>query len=336
MAASINGHPPCIRGPILQTDAAPRPVLHRSFSSRSVPPQCELPPTESSVSPTGVDAALRAASDSSFVPKPTLLQKEFSLEGRVAVVTGGGRGLGLEMAEALAEAGATVYCIAKSLSPDDTWKATQSYVSKLGLSQSVRLEYVSVDVSDQKAIWTTMEEIAKKEGRLDICVASAGIVEVAPCLEATDEHFKRVIGVNETGTFYTAQAAGRQMMKLRRPGSIILITSSAGSFALQGMQVLAYSATKAASIQMARTLAMELSQYGVRVNSLSPGYMLSGVTQSHMNADAKVGELWASQNILGRIGRPAELRGVVIWLASDASSFCTGSNIVVDGGHHAW
>ncbi|KAL5488491.1 hypothetical protein ACEPAI_6609 [Sanghuangporus weigelae] len=314
MAASINGHSPSIRTPIVQTDAAPRPVLHRSFSPRSVPPQCELPLT-------GVDAALRAITDPSFVPKPTILQKEFSLEGRVAVVTGGGRGLGLEMAEALAEAGATVYCIAKSSSPNDTWKATQSYISKLGLSKSVRLEYVSVDIADQKAIWTTMEEIAKKEGRLDICVACAGIVEAAPCLEVTEEHFKKVIDVNETGTFYTAQAAGRQMMKLRRPGSIILITSSAGSFALQGMQVLSYSATKAASIQMARTLAMELSQYGIR---------------RYINTDAKVGELWASQNILGRIGKPAELRGVIIWLASDASSFCTGSNIVVDGGHHAW
>ena len=264
--STLNGRTSFLRRPSTLEDTTRKPG---SRQSTPIPPQHEDTPL------TGVDAALRAASDSSFVPRPTLLQTEFSLEGRVAVVTGGGRGLGLEMAEALAEAGAVVYCIAKSASPTDTWRATQAYVARLGLSKNVRLEYVCADVSEQKKIWAVMEEIAEKEGRLDVCVASAGIVEVAPCLEVTDEHYKKIIDVNEAGAFYTAQAAARQMKKLGRPGSIILITSTAGSCALQGMEALSYCATKAAAIQMARSLAMELSGYGIRVNSLSPGYMLS-------------------------------------------------------------
>ncbi|KAL5508698.1 hypothetical protein ACEPAH_6319 [Sanghuangporus vaninii] len=161
--------------------------------------------------PVGVDAALRAASDHSFTPKPTLLQEEFSLDERAAVVTGGGRGLGLEISEALAKAGTTVYCLAQSSTPSETWGATQSYVSRLGLSDSVRLEYKTVNVSDQKAIWFAIDGIEKKEGRLDNCVASAGIVETEPCLEIAAERFERpgIVDVNVNGIFYTAQAAAR-------------------------------------------------------------------------------------------------------------------------------
>ncbi|KAL5512157.1 hypothetical protein ACEPAG_3442 [Sanghuangporus baumii] len=292
--------------------------------------------TAPSSCPVGVDAALRAASDPSFTPKPTLLQEEFSLDGRVAVVTGGGRGLGLEIAEALAEAGATVFCLAQSSTPSATWRATQSYVSRLGLSDNVRLEYKTVDVSDQKAIWFAMEEIAKKEGRLDICVASAGILEIEPCLEIAAERFERIVDVNVNGIFYTAQAAARQMKKLERAGSIVLVTSIGGNVALQGTQTVSYCTTKAAGIQMARSLGMELCQYGIRVNSLSPGYMPTDLNQRYIDADASVGEMWASQNFLGKLGKPSGLRGVIAWLASDASSFCTGSDIIVDGGHCAW
>lgn len=222
--------------------------------------------------PIGVEAALRAAADPSFVPKPTLFEREFSLEGRVAVVTGGGRGLGLEMAEALAEAGATVYCVARSTSPTDVWKSTQAYVSKLGVHKNARLEYKSVDVSNQNAIWSAMEEIAQKEGRLDICIAAAGVAERAPCLDLSAEQFEEVMAVDVNGTFYTAQGAARQMTKLGKPGSIILVASIAGHGALQGAPTIRYCTSKAASIQMARSLACELAANGIRVNSVSPGY----------------------------------------------------------------
>ncbi|EJD00702.1 NAD-binding protein [Fomitiporia mediterranea MF3/22] len=292
----------------------------------------------SSATPTplvGVEAAVRAAADPTISPIPTLLQKEFSLEGRVAIVTGGRRGLGLEMAAALAEAGATVYCLAASEAPTEDWLATQAYISKLSLVKSARLEYARVDVSNQTAVWEVIEAIAKREGRLDICVASAGIAEFVPCLDMTADQYERIMNVNVNGLFYTAQGAARQMKRLETPGSIVLVTSAAGSAAVRGIPVAAYSVTKAAGIQMARSLACELGLYGIRVNSLSPGYFPTDI-HSNIEGMDEMHEFWKSQNPPGRAAKPAELRGVIAWLASDTSSFCTGSDIIVDGGHRAW
>lgn len=181
----------------------------------------------SSIGPIGVEAALLAASDPTFQPRPTL-QKEFELTGRVAIVSGGNRGLGLEMAEAMCEAGAIVYCLDLPSTPGDEWKATASYVQRLGIEKA-RLEYVSVDVTNQQMIWNAAENIANKEGRMDVCIAAAGILHGADCLEYPAEDFQKVMSVNVNGVLHTAQAAGRQMAKFGTPGSIILIASMSGS-----------------------------------------------------------------------------------------------------------
>lgn len=179
----------------------------------------------------GVQAALRAEKDPSFTPRATLFTNELSLENRVAVVTGAQRGLGLEMASALAEAGAAVYCldVPQEGNADPSFSATKKYISRLGLPSHARLEYASVDVTNQNAIWETVEKIAEREGRLDACVAAAGILRSADCLEYPAEEFQRLMEVNVNGVLYTAQAAGRQMVRLGRPGSIILIASMSGS-----------------------------------------------------------------------------------------------------------
>lgn len=181
----------------------------------------------SPLGPIGVQAALRAASDSSFTPRVTL-QKEFDLTGRVAVISGGNRGIGLEMAEALCEAGAIVYCLDLSPSPGEEWVATQKYVARLGVD-SARLEYASVDVTDQKSVWSVVEKIADKEKRMDICVAAAGILNGYDCLEYPAEEFQKLMNVNVNGVLYTAQAVGRQIAKFGLPGSIIMIASMSGS-----------------------------------------------------------------------------------------------------------
>ncbi|EJC99857.1 NAD-binding protein [Fomitiporia mediterranea MF3/22] len=282
----------------------------------------------------GVDAALRAASnsDSCSTPKATLLEEEFSLSGSVAVVTGGQRGLGLEMAEALAEAGATVYCLDLPAEPDKSFGLTQEYVSKLGLPSGC-LEYAAMDVTDQKGMWGIIEEIAEKEGRLDVCVVCAGLTNGDSCLEMSAEEFQKIMDVNVNGVFYTAQAAARQMIKLGNSGSIILISSTAGRVAVKGK--LAYSASKAAEIQMARSLACELGPHRIRVNTLSPGYIRTAQMAEFLDMNPEIEKEWSSQSLLGRIGRPHELRGAIVWLASDASSFCTGSDIAINGGHYA-
>jgi len=296
----------------------------------------------STTHPIGVAAAL-----SGDEPRRTIFA-DFALVGRVAVVTGGHRGIGLEQAVALAEAGAIVYCLDLPPSPNEEWLKVQTYVASFpGLElghnssaetnvQPARLEYVSIDVTDQKRTWDIVERIAQKEGRIDICIAAAGILAGAEALDYPAADFQKIIDINVNGVLHTAQAAGRQMVRLGISGSIILIASMSGSIANQGQHWTAYNTSKAAVVQMARSLAVELGRHKIRVNSISPGYILTKMTEAFLKPQPELHARWASNNPLGRLGMPHELRGVTLWLASDTSTFCTGSDIIVDGGHRAW
>ncbi|KAJ7895245.1 hypothetical protein B0H14DRAFT_3081264 [Mycena olivaceomarginata] len=265
----------------------------------------------------GVDAALAGSA-----PTRTALSL-FSLADRVALVTGGHRGIGLEMALALAEAGAVVYCLDIPPNPDADWLKG-------------RLEYISGDVTDQKTMWGVVESIVDREGRIDICIANAGILHGAECLEYPAEDFKRVLDINVSGVLFTAQAAGRQMERLGIRGSIILTASMSGTITNPGQHWVAYNTSKSAVLQMARSLACELAPKGIRVNSISPGYIFTKMTGDFLEKQPGLEEKWSAQNPTGRFGRPDELRGVTLYLASDASTFCTGSDIKVDGGQCAW
>lgn len=181
-----------------------------------------------SPAPTGVRAALEAAKDPSFKPKPKIFS-EFALTDRVGIVSGGNRGLGLEMALALCEAGArAIYCLDLPKKPSDEWAKTSSFVKNL--KNGSRMEYVHVDVRNQKAVWEISEKIAEKEKRMDVCVAAAGILKPhRDCLTYPAEEFEEVLDVNTNGVLYTAQGAGQQMRKFGNGGSIILIASMSGS-----------------------------------------------------------------------------------------------------------
>ncbi|KAG1886316.1 hypothetical protein F4604DRAFT_1725791 [Suillus subluteus] len=246
---------------------------------------------------------------------------DFALTDRVAIVTGGNRGLGLEAALAFSAAGSrAVYCLDLPEKPGEDWNAARQSVAKLG-----------------KRLLKTVEEIATKEGRMDVCVAAAGIAGAArSCLEYTEEELEEVYAVNLKGVFFTAQAAARQMDRFQIPGSIILLASIAGSVALKHTPVLPYNTSKGAVIQMARNMACELAQKNIRVNSLSPGYIETPMTTASISAQPEFQAIWSEQSFMNRLGKPHELRGIMTWLASDASSFCTGSNIIVDGGYTAW
>jgi len=287
--------------------------------------------------PLGVAAILEASSSSPYVP--TALS-QFTLPGRVAMISGAHRGIGLEMALALAEAGAIVYCLDLQKEPDQDWKKVQSVVEQFGslsnTSKKARLEYVSADVTNQKEMWDIGESIAQKEQRLDICVANAGILGGQPCLEYDGEAFKKLLDVNVNGALFTAQAAGRQMERLGIKGSIIFTASMSGTIANKGHPWVAYNTSKSAVLQMARSMACELGTQGIRVNTISPGVIYTRMTKNFLDQQPHLMKEWSSQNPLSRLGRPDELRGAVTWLASDASTFCTGSDIIVDGGHRAW
>ncbi|KZT11503.1 sorbose reductase sou1 [Laetiporus sulphureus 93-53] len=287
--------------------------------------------------PVGVEAA-RAASSSSPA-EPTLFKHEFSMADRVALVSGANRGLGLEMAMALIEAGArAVYCVDMPKAPGEEWTKVKEYTSRMkGLAGEGRLEYISGDVRNQEAMWKIGEEIGNTEGRMDACVAAAGILRShTDCLQYPAKQFQEVMEVNVNGVLYTAQAAGRQMERFGNGGSIILIASMSGSITNKDHAWVSYNTSKSAVIQMARSMACELGPKRIRVNSLSPGHIYTSMTAAYVDTQPHLVEKWSSLNPLGRLGRPDELRGVVTWLASDASTFCTGSDILVSGGHHAW
>jgi len=286
----------------------------------------------SPLAPLGIEAALKAKEDPSIVPRPKIFD-EFALTGRVGLVSGGNRGLGLEAAIALAEAGArVVYCFDLAEEPSEVFKASRGYVSKLG--NGSRLEYFSADVRNQELLWKKAEEIGDKEQRFDFCVAAAGILKAeTECLEYPAQEFR---DVNTTGVLFTAQAAGRQMARFGRGGSIILIASMSGSITNRDHAWVSYNTSKSAVLQMARSMACELGGQRIRVNTLSPGHIYTQMTAAYLDKQPHLYEKWSGLNPLGRLGRPDEMRGVVTWLASDASSYCTGSDILVSGGHHAW
>lgn len=284
--------------------------------------------------PVGVAAALEASASSAAAP--TLFEHEFSLADRVAMVTGGNRGLGLEMAMAMIEAGArAVYCVDLPKTPSEEWTKVKEYVGRM--NGKGRLEYISGDVRNQQEMWKIGETIGDGEGRMDACIAAAGILKAhTDCLEYPARQFQDVMDVNVNGVLFAAQAAGRQMARFGNGGSIILIASMSGSITNKDHAWVSYNTSKSAVIQMARSMACELGPRRIRVNSLSPGHIYTNMTAAYVDTQPHLVEKWSSLNPLGRLGRPDELRGVVTWLASDASTFCTGSDILVSGGHHAW
>ncbi|PIL23778.1 hypothetical protein GSI_13528 [Ganoderma sinense ZZ0214-1] len=287
--------------------------------------------------PVGVAKALETPPDTPA--KPTLFANEFSLVDRVALVSGGNRGLGLEMALALVEAGArAVYCVDLPKEPGEEWTKVRDYAKRLdGIAGEGRLEYLSADVRDQERMWKLGETIGDREGRLDACVAAAGILKShTDCLEYPAKQFEDVMSINVNGVLFTAQAAGRQMERFGNGGSIILVASMSGSITNKDHAWVSYNTSKSAVLQMARSMACELGPKRIRVNTLSPGHIYTNMTAAYLDTQPHLLDKWASLNPFGRIGRPDELRGVVTWLASDASTFCTGSDILVSGGHHAW
>lgn len=287
----------------------------------------------SPLGPLGIEAAMEAKANPSIEIRPKIFD-EFALTDRVALVSGGNRGLGLEMAIAMCEAGArAVYCFDLHAEPSEEFIASREYVGKLG--NDSRLEYFTADVRDQHLLHSKAEEIGDREQRMDICIAAAGIVKGEPdYLECSAEQFREVLDVNTCGVFFTAQAAGRQMARFGRGGSIILIASILGSVASKDPAVISYNTSKSAVLQMARSMACELGVKKIRVNTISPGYIYTKMTAAFL--DKELLNLISSMNPLGRMGRSDELRGIATWLASDASSFCTGSDIEVSGGHLSW
>ncbi|KAK0631731.1 hypothetical protein B0T14DRAFT_419110 [Immersiella caudata] len=263
------------------------------------------------------------------------LLPEFGLEGKVVIVSGGGRGVGLTQAEGLLEAGAIVHALDILPEPDSSSEfARVASRAKNELGSS--LTYHRVNVRDEKTLNEIVGAIAKETGHIDGLIAAAGIQQETTALEYSAADADKMLGVNVTGVFMTAQAVARQMIERKQKGSLVLIASMSGTVANRGLICPAYNASKAAVIQLARNLAAEWGEHGIRVNTISPGYIVTAMTAGLFEAFPERKTAWPDANMLKRLSYPEEYRGAAVFLLSDASSFMTGADLRIDGGHCAW
>jgi NAD(P)-dependent dehydrogenase (short-subunit alcohol dehydrogenase family) len=244
----------------------------------------------------------------------------FRLDGRIAVVTGGHRGIGLALARALEEAGARVAVAARDPG------AAQAAAAQIG-AVSVR-----ADVTDRASVREMLAQVTSELGPVDVLVNNAGVCFHRPALDVPDEEWRAVWDVNVDGVWHCSQIVGAQMVERRR-GAIVNIGSISAMIVNRPQMQPAYNASKAAVHQLTKSLAAEWAPYGVRVNALAPGYVK---TEMAPVEDPRYKPLWVDDPPMQRYALPEELGPSVVYLAGDASSFMTGSIIVVDGGYTLW
>lgn len=248
-------------------------------------------------------------------------QSPFSISGRTALVTGGAKGIGRACAEALAAAGAKVIIA----DMDDA--AGQATAQALGGS------FVRLNVTKKSEVDAVAAEITRQNGALDILVNNAGVVQNGPSEDVAMEDWQRVIDVNLNGVFYCAQAFGKEMVKAGK-GSIVSISSICGSVTVYPQPQAAYNASKAAVNLLTKSLAVEWAKEGVRVNAVAPGYTATELTLAGRSKPEWF-ETWMRMTPMGRLGEPKEIANAVLFLASDAASYITGTVLMVDGGYTA-
>jgi gluconate 5-dehydrogenase len=250
----------------------------------------------------------------------------FDLSGRVALVTGGGSGIGRQMAEALAELGADLVLCARR---PERCEVVAAELSRLG----IRAIGLRCDVSDKTEVEALIERTLAELGRLDVVVNNAGTSWGAPAVEHPLEAWRKVIDVNLTGTFLVSQAAGRVMIE-RGGGKIVNIASNAafGGLPPELMDAVAYSASKGGVVSLTRDLAVKWARHGITVNALAPGWFPTEMSRVLVE---QRGEGLLAEIPLGRFGGPHDLKGAIGFLGSAASDFVTGQVLIVDGGQTA-
>jgi len=257
--------------------------------------------------------------------------KMFDLSGKVALVTGGASGLGILFGGALAEAGANVVLadIVVGTKKNDGTLSEQAALDEVSkFTDHGRVQAIKCNVTDLASVESAVESVENEFGKIDILVNSAGIFgDNKRVWEMPPENWDKVLAVDLKGTFLCCQSVAKVMIE-KKAGKIINIASASSFKPLVGMA--AYSAAKAGVVMLTKTLALELARYNIQANTLSPGYFITPLNKDFFDSEAgkKMISLWPPR----RPGNLDELRGIIIYLASPASSYTTGTEIVIDGG----
>ena len=249
----------------------------------------------------------------------------FDLSGKVAIITGGATGIGRGIAEGLADAGASIIIASRRLEKCE--EACEQITARVGVKTLPHL----CDITNMHAVEGLVQDVIKGFGRIDILVNNSGIGgSEKPILEMNDEDWDSVINTNLKGVFILSQAVVGKMLKRGRGGKIINVASIGSLIVFKNMS--AYCASKAACVQLTKVMALEWARYNIQVNAILPGYFETPMNRAFFSTEA--GTKIIKNNIpANRIGQIEEIKGVAVLLASPASSFMTGSAIVVDGGH---
>lgn len=249
------------------------------------------------------------------------MSKWFDLTGKRAVVTGGSKGLGRAIAAALAQAGADVAIVSRT--PADLERAAAEL-----RAHGQRVLAVSADVTDEVSIQRMVQQVIDQFGQIDILVNNAGVGDTQAVVEMDAAQWDRVIGINLRGPMLCCKHVGPHMMR-RRTGKVINVASV---FAFRVARYMsAYAASKAALVQFTRTLALEWIRHNIQVNALCPGYFLTDMNTEFFSSER--GKQFIAALPIGRLGDARELEGAAVFLASDATSYMTGTTLYVDGGH---
>ncbi|POR35823.1 D-arabinitol 2-dehydrogenase [ribulose-forming] [Tolypocladium paradoxum] len=320
-----------------------RPSFAAARSLHSVPPRRDKP---GKYARTDSDVEIEYPEEHELPPskpvrglpgqyvKPTLAS--FSLDGNVGLVTGGARGLGLVIGQGMVYSGSDLALV--DMNKDEAEKQTKLLVDAF-VKENPNAERIPkvtahyADVSDPESVDACVAEVIAAHGKIDNLVTSAGFTENFEAINYPIDRMRKLWAVNVDGTYLFATAVARHLMERKSPGSMVMIGSMSGSIVNVPQPQAPYNVSKAGIRHLAASLAVEWAHAGIRVNCISPGYMLTALTQKILDENPDLKQKWTSLIPQGKMGQPQDLMGPVTFLLSNASNYVTGADLRVDGGY---
>lgn len=252
----------------------------------------------------------------------------YGLHGRTAIVAGGARGMGRAVAELAAQTGADIVIL------DILEAETRETAAHIASTHGRKTKGIVADLSDAKAAQTAVEQAVAEFGRIDVLFNCTGIAPNTYVLDIQADEWAQVMNVNVNAQFFVAQAVARHMAETGG-GSIVCIGSNSGLIVDRPQPQAHYNASKAAVHQMVKSMACELGRKNIRINAVAPGFIVTEMTRRGMSNPEWL-TTWTANTPMGRLGKPEEIANVMLFLASDAAAFMTGSIVIADGGYTAW